>query len=94
MKKVLFWGLTVLVLASCSKNMDFTPPTDYTKKTKDATVAQYETAFVQTFGTPSENQDWGFGSSNGTRAYTRAAMPDEPTFRDANPIIKPIVSSA
>lgn len=59
--------------------MDFTPPADYTKETKDATVAQYESAFVQTFGIPGENQDWGFGSSsNGARAFTRANSENYP----------------
>lgn len=78
MKKVLFWGLGALVLAGCSKNMDFTPPADYTKTQKDATVAQYESAFVQTFGVPGDNQDWGFGSSsNGARAFTRANAGDD-----------------
>lgn len=93
-KKVILWGFAALVFASCSKNMDFTPPEGYSQTTKDTDVAKYEDAFVQTFGNPSPTQDWGFGSASGARAYTRAAMPDEPTFRDANPIIKPIVSSA
>ena len=85
MKKVLFWGLAALVLAGCSKNMDFTPPADYTKDTKDATVAQYESAFVQTFGIPGENQDWGFGSgSSSARAYTRSLLVLNDPFQSYN----------
>ena len=72
-KKTLLWGLAALVLASCGKDMGiFNPPADYNQETKDADVANYESAFVKTFGAPAATQDWGFGS--GTRAVSAPAV--------------------
>lgn len=57
-------------------------------------VLVYEAAFVKTFGQPSPNQDWGFGT-NSTRALTRAitATPDfsgnkpaQPSFANFNAV--------
>jgi len=70
MKKYLMFGLAVLALASCSKSSDVYDPT----ASKDR--AQYEQAFINAFGVPAGNQDWGFGTSSYTRATTatRAAV--------------------
>lgn len=46
---------------------------------KDLDVANYEAAFVRTFGTPSPNQTWGFGDATST---TRTI---DPTFWNAFP---------
>ncbi len=64
MKKYLMFGLAVLALASCSKSSDVYDPT----ASKDR--AQYEQAFINAFGVPAGNQDWGFGTSSYTRATT------------------------
>lgn len=58
------FGLAVLALASCSKSSDVYDPT----ASKDR--AQYEQAFINAFGVPAGNQDWGFGTSSYTRATT------------------------
>lgn len=64
------FGMAVLALASCSKSSDVYDPT----ASKDR--AQYEQAFINAFGVPAGNQDWGFGTSSYTRATTatRAAV--------------------
>jgi len=64
------FGMAVLALASCSKSSDVYDPT----ASKDR--VQYEQAFINAFGTPASNQDWGFGTSSYTRATTatRAAV--------------------
>lgn len=46
-------------------------------------VLVYEAAFIKTFGQPSPNQDWGFGT-NSTRALTRAITPT-PDFSGNKP---------
>ena len=66
MKKYLMFGLAALAFASCSRN-DFTPATQ-----AEIDKAKYDQKFVETFGQPASNQDWGFGSS--TRAFTRASI--------------------
>lgn len=58
------FGMAVLALASCSKSSDVYDPT----ASKDR--AQYEQAFINAFGVPASNQDWGFGTSSFTRAAT------------------------
>ena len=68
MKKYLMIGFAAVAFAACS-NHDFETMSqeDYTKAQDKA---KYDAAFVKAFGTPSGNQDWGFGAS--TRAFTRA----------------------
>ena len=66
MKKYLMIGFAAIAFASCSKN-DFAPATQ-----ADIDKAKYDQKFVETFGQPASNQDWGFGSS--TRAFTRASI--------------------
>lgn len=80
MKKVLFWSLAALVLAGCSKNMDFTPPEGFKPTFTDADVAYYEKMFNDTFGEIDDNHDWGFGGASSARAITRASavVPGDP----------------
>ena len=78
--------VAAVAFSSCSKN-DFVTTTQ-----ADIDKAKYDQKFIETFGQPASNQDWGFGST--TRAFTRAAMPATPSFRDTNPIVKPTVPSA
>ncbi len=65
MKKYLMIGFVAAVaFTSCSKN-DFTPATQ-----AEIDKAKYDQKFVETFGKPASNQDWGFGAT--TRAFTRS----------------------
>ena len=55
---------------SCSKDLGFEQMTP-----EEAVQASYETAFIQAFGQPAPDQDWGFGSRSNTRtAYTNSNM--------------------
>lgn len=94
MKKYLMTGITALAMSglftSCTHDMS-----GYVGNTTETIKKNYENAFVETFGQPAADQDWGFGTkSAGARGLTRAAMPDTPSFRDTNPIQKPEVSSS
>ena len=66
MKKYLMFGLAALAFASCSKN-DFEPysPDQVVK-------AEFDAKFINEFGQPASNQNWGFGAS--TRAFTRGVF--------------------
>ena len=66
MKKYLMIGLAALAFASCSKN-DFEPysPDQVVK-------AEFDAKFINEFGQPASNQNWGFGAS--TRAFTRGVF--------------------
>lgn len=73
MKKIIFSLVFVLMIGfsfiSCNKN-DFE-----TYSIEDITQAQYNDAFVKTFGNPASNQDWGF-NSRVLPNMTRAAQPN------------------
>ena len=81
MKKNLFSGIAALLLCgaftSCSHDIGFDEQA-YKKQVQDT----YEQAFIARFGTPSANQDWGFGSSAAS-ARTRAAAPAVPSWAPA-----------
>ena len=67
MKKYLMTGIAALALCagftSCSHDVE-----GYTSL-KEAKTAEYNAAFIQTFGKPAANQDWGFTrTSTSTRA--------------------------
>ena len=72
MKKYLMTGMAAIAFCaaftSCSKGEDIYDP-DF--KQKEVTLS-YEQAFINTFGQPAADQDWGFGTS--TRAFTRAGQ--------------------
>lgn len=72
MKKLMMLGIAALALASCS-NKDFSSdiPQGYQN---DATVANYESAFKATFGTPDPNQTWGFGTPTSSANAMRRSM--------------------
>lgn len=59
MKKILFFIVAALALASCSNDKDFSSSNGYNL---DNTKAQYSNAFVKQFGQPAANQTWGFAS--------------------------------
>ena len=68
MKKYLMTGIAALVFSTvfvgCSKDKDL-----YDNETQASQVlANYEQAFIRTFGQPSPDQNWGFGPSPTTRA--------------------------
>ena len=83
-------GVAALAFAaaftSCSKSTDLYdgPKTEEPKTTNPTTnpevveaeiQAAYEAAFINTFGKPAADQDWGFGDDEaGTRAFTRASV--------------------
>lgn len=65
MKKYLMMSVAAItmgfVLTSCSKNdMDFSAPAQPTAQEK--IQENYNKAFIETFGQPASNQDWGFDS--------------------------------
>jgi hypothetical protein len=71
MKKYLMTGIAALAMCagfvSCSHDEDVYD----VDAVNNLIVANYNQAFVKTFGQVSPNQEWGFGSSN-TRGVTRA----------------------
>lgn len=71
MKKYLMTGVAALAFAatftSCSKSNDLY---EEGAQIKDS----YEAAFINAFGKPASNQDWGFGSSASSRAMTRTLV--------------------
>ena len=73
MKKYLMTGMAALALCaaftSCSKGEDLYDENLIEKNGVEKIKADYEAAFIATFGQPAPNQDWGFGS---TQASTRA----------------------
>lgn len=70
MKKYLMTGIAAVAMCaaftSCSKDLGFEQITP-----EEAVQASYETAFIQAFGQPAPDQDWGFGTK-ATRSFTRA----------------------
>ena len=76
-----------MILTGCSHDYGSSSPSE-------EAIENYNKIFIQTFGEPAVNHDWGFGAttanaSGATRAMTRATMPEQPTFRDTNPIVRP-----
>ena len=74
MAAMLFCG----VFTSCSHDIDFEGEQNKIKEAEQEAAKQkiqeaYEQAFIARFGTPTKNQDWGFGNSQTT---TRAAVFD------------------
>ena len=89
MKKYLFIAVAALAIAGCSHDDAFDGGRS---KVEDS----YNAAFLKYVGGHIDpNQDWGFGTPDVSRSIlmTRAAMPNTPTFRDTNPIVKPTVPS-
>ncbi len=84
MKKYLMTGMAAIafcaVFTSCSKTENLYDPTAADEMEKAQIVANYNKAFIATFGQPAANQDWGFGSS----AMTRAANVEGNLWHDPN----------
>ena len=82
MKKLFMLGLAAIAFVSCSKdNLSSTDvPAGYNDAAK--VVNEYQSNFVKTFGAPSDDQTWGFGTAtNGSnRAMRRAnaVIPGDP----------------
>lgn len=66
--KMLSLATAVIALASCTSAGDVYNPDNAIEKKQ----AEYEKAFVQTFGKIAPNQDWGFGTASSTKAETRS----------------------
>ena len=72
MKKYLMTGMAALAfcaaITSCSKGEDLYDENTIIENGVEKIKADYAAAFIETFGQPASNQDWGFGSSYaGTR---------------------------
>ena len=87
MNRYLITGIAALAMCigftSCSH--DITPITQEEMDEANAKqiVAQYNKAFIATFGQPASNQDWGFGNNNASaRAFTRAIQQPSIPFPD------------
>ena len=77
MKKYLMTGIAAVALCaaftSCSKETNLYNPDEIAQNEFEAKATKYKEAFVNAFGQPAANQDWGFGSySNAAR--TRATI--------------------
>ena len=95
MKKYLMTGVAALTLCAgfvgCSKDDDVYDP----NAADQLVVAKYEAAFIQAFGQPAADQEWGFGSTKAAARgmVTRAIQPsfnfpsdaDESKFLDDVP---------
>ena len=74
-------------LAGCSHDIsgdEYTP--------EQAVYETYNRIFIETFGQPAANHDWGFGEEPSAAVrMTRAGIPAQPTFRDdlATAVTKP-----
>lgn len=82
MKKYLMTGFTALafcgLFTSCTHDMN-----NYVGDKSEEIKRDYETKFVEHFGTPASDQDWGFGTTAASRAGSRAVPGIEfPTFKD------------
>lgn len=82
MKKYLMTGLAAVALSgffsACSKDME-----SGEQITAEFNILEkYENAFVARFGQPAANQDWGFGSTSGTRGMvaTPYVTPSSKTY--------------
>lgn len=79
MKKYLMTGITALAMSglftSCTHDMD-----NYVGDTTKQIKQNYENAFVDHFGTPASDQDWGFGTK--TTAAARALTRSVSTYAD------------
>ena len=83
MKKYLMTGVAALAICaaftSCSKSEELYDQDVAKGISKEQAVANvynsYNQAFIQTFGQPAANQDWGFGTRAGTRGLN-----DDPTI--------------
>ena len=83
MKQYLMLGIAAVamgaVFTSCNKN-DFEPASQ-----SDIIEAKYNQAFINTFGQPASNQNWGFGSTRGvTRGNAGVDYPSTEAYHNMN----------
>jgi len=76
MKKYLMTGVAALALCAgfvgCSKDDDVYDP----NAADQLVVSKYNAAFIQAFGEPAANQEWGFGkNTSAARSMTRTIQP-------------------
>ena len=92
MKKYLMTGIAALAMCagftSCSHDLSMPTQEDINQYVAQKVTDNYNRAFVDHFGEPSEDQDWGFGSASSARALTRAntgdSYPATHEYTDAN----------
>ena len=79
MKKYLMTGIAALAMCagftSCSHDLSLPTQQDINELVAQKVTDNYNRAFIDKFGQPAENQDWGFGSVSNARAITRAIQP-------------------
>ena len=70
---------------SCSKSGDDLYNPEQIQQNEIAQVYEnYNRAFIQTFGQPAANQDWGFGKRAGTRANSGETYPQTEAYHNMN----------
>ena len=73
---------------SCSHDLSDPTQEDINNYLAQKVTNNYNRAFIDHFGEPSEDQDWGFGSASNARALTRAnpgeTYPATHSYTDAN----------
>jgi len=79
MKKYLMTGIAALALCfgftSCSHDVEPVSQEDLNNLEAQKVLESYNQAFIQAFGQPAANQDWGFGATRGiTRAHADGAI--------------------
>ena len=75
---------------SCSKNEELYDQGKVNQISAAQIQESYNQAFIQTFGQPAANQDWGFGSN----AKTRVADPRGNMWADEGWNVPPVISTA
>lgn len=75
---------------SCSKNEELYDQGKVNQISAAQIQESYNQAFIQTFGQPAANQDWGFGSN----AKTRSAYPNGNMWADEGWNVPPVISTA
>ena len=95
MKKYLMTGITALafcgLFTSCTHDM-----TNYVGDKSGEIKRDYENKFIERFGTPAPDQEWGFGTTTaasraGSRAVPGITFPDADDFSDKTDIPEPDV---
>ena len=76
MKKYLMTGIAALAMCagftSCSHDLSDPTQEDVNQYVALKVTDNYNRAFIDKFGQPAENQDWGFGTASNARALTRS----------------------
>ena len=93
MKKYLMTGTAALAIGaafvSCSHEVEQLSQEELQQIEIQKIKANYEQAFIKTFGQPASNQDWGFGAAN---ARTRTAFPNSNEWDNSYKVPKAITA--